>query len=251
MEKTKKHTHKHKDKKGKLQSFPNFRNNQFGFLSCNRWSRAWSRSNHKTKIPSINKVRQNLKLMEKRDEENFAVDAIVATSEPQVPKPRTKKPEAEKKKKKKKKNEKKNCSLEVGKTNAELPGDTCQRSSQTLIHSPVVKADRCRLSHPPPLVCVRWRLQLRVFVRLARWRCGCTPRLIPFFSGAPTSPPNLVFFFYFSHFFQNFHFLSRGSYLRLSLHIYLFIYLLYSIPWWRIVQTCFWQIHSPNDNLII
>jgi len=37
--------------------------------------------------------------MEKRDEENFAVDAIVATSEPQVPKPRTKKPEAEKKKK--------------------------------------------------------------------------------------------------------------------------------------------------------
>jgi hypothetical protein len=39
--------------------------------------------------------------MEKRDEENFAVDAIVATSEPQVPKPRTKKPEGEEKKKKK------------------------------------------------------------------------------------------------------------------------------------------------------
>jgi hypothetical protein len=39
--------------------------------------------------------------MEKRDEENCAVDAIVATSEPQVPKPTTKKPEGGKKKKKK------------------------------------------------------------------------------------------------------------------------------------------------------
>jgi hypothetical protein len=48
--------------------------------------------------------------MEKRDEENFAVDAIVATSEPQVPKPRTKKPEG-KKKKKKKRTRKKSCSL--------------------------------------------------------------------------------------------------------------------------------------------
>jgi hypothetical protein len=44
--------------------------------------------------------------MEKRDEENCAVDAIVATSEPQVPKPRTKKPEGEKKKKKKEREKK-------------------------------------------------------------------------------------------------------------------------------------------------
>jgi hypothetical protein len=49
---------------------------------------------------------------------NFAVDAIVATSEPQVPKPRTKNLRGQKE------NEKKNCSLEVGKTNAELPGHT-------------------------------------------------------------------------------------------------------------------------------
>jgi hypothetical protein len=118
----------------------------------------------------------------------------------------------------------------VGKTNAELSGDTCQRSSQTLIHSPVVKADRCRLSHPPPLVCVRWRLQLRVFVRLARWRCGCTPRLIPFFSGAPTSPPNLVFFFFFPIFFKIFIFFQG---VRISdypfIFIYLFIYYIVSL----------------------
>jgi hypothetical protein len=73
------------------------------------------------------------------------------------------------------------------------------------------------------------RLQLRVFVRLARWRCGCTPRLIPFFSGAPPSPPNLsLFFFVVFHFFQKIPFLwgGGGEYLRVSLEIYLFIFFL-------------------------
>jgi hypothetical protein len=161
--------------------------------------------------------------MEKRDEENCAVDAIVATSEPQVPKPRTKKPEAEKKKKKKK-NEKKNCSLEVGKTNAELPGDTCQRSSQTLIHSPVVKADRCRLSHPPP-ACVRAMALAAACVcasrKVALWVHATAHPLLLRRTHFPSEPR--VFFLFFP-FFSKFSFSFKG-FVSPTIPSYLFIYL--------------------------
>jgi hypothetical protein len=168
--------------------------------------------------------------MEKRDEENFAVDAIVATSEPQVPKPRTKKPEGGEKKKKKKRTRKKIArSLEVGKTNAELSGDTCQRSSQTLIHSPVVKADRCRLSTPPRLCACDGACSC---VCLCVSQGGAVGARHGSFPSSPAHPLPLrtSCFFNFCQFFQKNYFLSG---VRVSdypfIFIYLFIYYIVSL----------------------